>query len=174
MSRKSSKLSLLTVFAAIAACVIAIPALARTGHRRVAHKGALVLTSHYGARTRARTATAAMLTESATLARQGFSCEVTVGIGANGQTAKNYFVGDSQEFYIAYVQGGASLESVTTNCVGTLPHGTTAPTSIVSHQVACSQFQPIGAKTPTIQGYGISTTYPDGMYSETCNTPNFS
>ena len=111
--------------------------------------------------------------ESASTVYQGFKCEVTVGIGANGQTAKNYFTNDSNEFTIAYTEGGSSLLSVTTNCVGKLPPGTVHSTSIVSHAVACRQFDPTSMTAPTIQGYGISTTYPGGLFSETCNTPNY-
>jgi hypothetical protein len=53
-----------------------------------------------------------------------------------------------------------------------VPAGHVVPSTIVTHTLtSCRQFDPQNPTGPTIQGSGISTTYPDGLYSETCNTP---
>lgn len=113
-------------------------------------------------------------TPSAHVSYQGYRCETTVGIGTTDGTPQNYFVTDSSEFWFAYLQGGHQFYSVTSNCVGKLPAATVHSSSIVSHAVACRQFNPFNSSLASIQGYGISTTYPDGLFSETCNTPDFS
>jgi hypothetical protein len=92
---------------------------------------------------------------------------VTVGVGADGQTPRNFHVIDSTEFHIDQT---AHRALVTTNCIGTLPPGTVHSTQIVSHSVACAQFNPFHKNKPTVPGFGISTTFPDGMFSESCTS----
>lgn len=104
----------------------------------------------------------------------GFRCQVTVGVGANGQTPRSRFTRNSVEFSFTYTQGSVTFESVSTTCAGRLPAATRVSPFIVSHPVACRQFDPTDASAPTIQGYGMATTYPDRMFTETCNTPNAS
>jgi hypothetical protein len=167
---------LIAMIAVGALLVAAIPATAKNSHQRRSHK-VLVLTVREGKsifKGRAhRTSAINAIDPSppmATVSAQGFRCEVTVGTGSNDLTAKNFSGTDSSEFYFASSPGH---NSVTTNCVGMLPASTARSSAIVSHNVACRQYDPFNPSAPTIQGYGISTTYPDGLYSETCNTPNF-
>lgn len=110
---------------------------------------------------------------SAKVSYSDYSCEVTVGTGADGNTPVNYHTNDSTEFYYGYTKAGRFFRTVTSNCIGTLPKGVTVPTSTVSHDVACEQFDPLNGDKPVIQGYGIETTFADGLYSETCNTPDY-
>lgn len=109
-----------------------------------------------------------------TVVNSGFSCQVAVGTGPTDATASVFRTTDSVEFFLPYTQGGASFDSVTTNCVGKLPAGTVhSTTGPVSHSVVCRQFDPFDKTKPTIAGAGTTTTYPDGLYSETCNTPDY-
>ena len=169
--------------------VIASSSAARSGnrshaavsHKRDRHRGhkrrtrTLVLTVRIDRRVfRGASLSASSAADpTAIVAYQGFGCEATVGTGPSDSTATNIVTTNSSEFYFSYMQGGNTYDTVTSNCAGTLPASTTHSTSIVSHNVACKQFNPLNMSAPTIQGYGISTTYPDGLYSETCNTPNF-
>jgi hypothetical protein len=163
---------LAAVAAGLASLGSAVPALASGAHAR--HPLALTVRTDSSAFMKHAATQATVTSPSATQAYAGFSCEVTVGVGADGQTAQNFRTADSSEFYFAYKQRPHhSLYSVTTNCVGTLPAGTVHANAIVSHPVACKQFDPFNQSAPAIQGYGMSTTYPDGQYSETCNTPKF-
>jgi hypothetical protein len=102
---------------------------------------------------------------------QGFPCTASVGSGPNGTTMLRVRTPDSIEVdqtYSTYTGGTAT--STTTTCIGALPKGATAPNSDVAHQVTCTEANPSGG--PVIQGAGISATYPDGQYSQTCNVPN--
>ena len=146
-------------------------------HGRGRHRRILVLTVRrdgkvFRGRTRGLSSPSADPT--ATVSYRGFSCEATVGTGPDDATPTNNRTTDSVEFYFPYTQGASSFDTVTTNCIGMLQAGTRHSSSIVSHRVACKQFDPFSRTAPTIQGYGISTTYPDGLYSESCNTPNIS
>jgi hypothetical protein len=157
------------------AIALTMPAIANTDAGRApTHDSRLFMTAQFlSARTPApEPRSVAVASNPATLTYQGYSCEVTVGVGTDDQTPKNFFVTDSTEFYIAFKHAGATHRSVTSNCVGQVPPGTTISHSIVSHTVACTQLNPFNRHGHTIQGWGISTTYPDGLYSETCNTPN--
>jgi hypothetical protein len=109
---------------------------------------------------------------------QGFSCEVPVGTGSNGDTQDNLHTTDSIEGVGLYssLDPFSSFTSVTTVCVGQLPQQTARPnldTGPVYHTVACEQAGGAGVVTGPVQGYGITVTFPDGQYSETCNTPNY-
>ena len=107
----------------------------------------------------------------ATITYQGFRCQVTIGEGTSDTIYNNHFVFDSTEFYNVYRARGRRFYSVTTNCIGALPPGTNVATKIVSAPTAnCGQIDPFDA-TKFISGHGITTTFPDGMFSETCNTP---
>lgn len=102
---------------------------------------------------------------------QGFPCPASVGSGANGNTMLMVHTADSIEVdqtYSTYTGGTAT--STTTTCIGQLPKSATAPKGDVAHQVTCAQANPSGG--PVIQSTGISATYPDGQYSQTCNVPN--
>ena len=80
---------------------------------------------------------------------------------------------DSTEFYVPYRVHGKTRYSVTTNCIGALPTGTVVAPTIVSAKTAhCGQINPFH-QHKFISGVGITTTFPDGTFSETCNTPNF-
>jgi hypothetical protein len=108
-----------------------------------------------------------------TVTYQGFSCQVTIGQGANDTTYVNHRVSDSTEFYIPHVVNGTTFYSVTTNCIGKLAPGTVVAPTIVSATTAnCGQINPFD-QHKFISGNGITTTFPDGMFSETCNTPDF-
>ena len=106
-----------------------------------------------------------------TVVYQGFRCEATVGVGPSSSEARNFFTFDSVEFYFTYL---LTLNSVSVTCVGTLPSGTSHAPTVVSHNLACRVFNPGNMAAPTLQGLGVSTTYPDGLFSETCNVPDFS
>jgi hypothetical protein len=189
MSRKL----LVVVIAVGAALVITIPAVA--SFSRPGHSTHLVLSVKHGkgfgkakrtavkrskarrhslvmSRTmRGRTASIAAATETGTEVNQGFSCTAVAGTGPTDSTSTVLHTNDSSEFVIAY---GAGLKSVTTNCTGIIPSGTTISSSIVSHAVtSCSQLNPSSPSGPSVAGQGVTTTYPDRMFSETCNTPNF-
>ncbi len=150
-------------------------------HKRDKHRGhkhhtrTLALTVHSDGRVfrSASLSASSPADPTAMVTYQGFRCEATVGTGPSDSTPTNMLTTNSSEFYFSYTQGSNTYDSVTSNCAGTLPASATHSTSIVSHNVACKQFNPLNMSAPTIQGYGISTTYPDGLYSETCNTPNF-
>jgi hypothetical protein len=105
----------------------------------------------------------------------GFQCEATVGTGANGQSAVNYVGTDSlNDFEIAFHPIGQDYGLYTgidtTSCVGAVPASVAVPPQPVTHTVACEQPEGfLGAA----QGYGVSVTYPDRQYSETCYTDEF-
>jgi hypothetical protein len=100
----------------------------------------------------------------------GFSCEATIGTGSNDKTPLNVRNGDSVEYGLVY-ETPAFTEpdaSFTTACVGEVPTRTVFNTKkIVVHKVACSEASPIGP----IPASGLSVTFPDGQYSETCTAP---
>src|SRR5947209_4776095 len=108
------------------------------------------------------------------LLHQGFNCEVTIGQGPGDATYVNHWVRNSTEFYEPFTVGALSFASVTTNCVGKLPTGTPHANGTVSHVTAnCGQINPLDP-TKFIAGVGITTTFRNGMFSETCNTSSFS
>jgi len=108
-----------------------------------------------------------------TVTYQGFHCQVTVGQGPSDTIYQNHIVFDSTEFYIPYHVRGKTRYSVTTNCIGALPTGTAVAPTIVSAKTAhCGQINPFDPHK-FISGVGITTTFPDGTFSETCNTPKF-
>lgn len=160
------------------ALVFAVPALAKSNHRaRPLHKShhKLVMSRHLGRRVSPLNGNAliATLPPQAVLTYQGYSCSVTVAYGPTGAQTFNTHTTDSTEFYIPYTVNSTTYDSVTSNCIGKLPAGKTAPTTIVTHVLtSCSQFDPFVPGNHYIFGSGISTTFPDGLYSETCNTPN--
>lgn len=162
---------------AVGATLITVaPALANTTvtrGRRTPHQRTLVLTvwKHDRAFLSRTVMHGLMVSPLATVAYQGFRCEATVGVGPSSSEARNFFTNDSVEFYFTYL---GSLNSVTVTCVGQLPSGTSHAPTIVSHNLACRMFNPSNMAAPTLQGLGVSTTYPDGLFSETCNLPNFS
>lgn len=147
----------------------AIPALAHSSHSKK-HQRTLVLTARWGDAHSSAPAPQIATASPVHFSNQGYRCEVTVGTGPADATPQNFFTNDSSEFFFASAPGKNSL---TSNCVGKLPATTThSTTQIVSHAVGCSQLDPSNPSGPTVPGNGISTTYPDGFYSETCNTPN--
>jgi hypothetical protein len=109
---------------------------------------------------------------------QGFRCEATVGVGSDGNKAENVYTSDSVEGsapYVAYelFYPLGFYTSLTTSCVGSVLAGVTVPSTPVAHTVACMQLGDPSVSTAPVQGYGVSVTYPDGQYSETCNTPDY-
>jgi hypothetical protein len=106
-----------------------------------------------------------------TYVAQGFKCEATVGTGASGNHATNIKNKDSIEFDQDYKSpSGVAHSAISTACVGTVPAAMTVSTSIVSHEVRCSQDNPFGPGT--VPGYGESFTFPDHQYEEICQIPN--
>jgi hypothetical protein len=106
-----------------------------------------------------------------TISASGFRCEATVGSGVNGNTPTPVRNTQSVEGYKTYTDvDGNSVASIFTGCAGQLPAGVTIPTSAVTHQVACSELNPFGKGY--VRGYGISATFSDGYYDETCVVPN--
>jgi hypothetical protein len=154
--------------------VAALPAVARTPTVRRHSRLSLRMGGHVGAViTSGQSAMTAAAVGPSTVTYQGFSCEVTVGQGPTDTTYANHHVIDSTEFYVPYHAHGKNFYSVTTNCIGTLPAGTVvAPTIVTAKTSHCGQFNPFD-QTKSISGVGITTTFPDGMFSETCNTPKF-
>jgi hypothetical protein len=105
-------------------------------------------------------------------AAQGFSCQATVGTGSSDNTASNIKNKDSIEFTEDYTDvNNNPASAITTGCMGQLPAKYTVSTSIVAHEVGCSQLNPYGLGY--VRGLGVSVTYPDGQYEETCNTPDY-
>jgi hypothetical protein len=162
------KLTVAMAALCVCACT-ALPAAAKTHQKRTQTRP--VLSTGKGWH-RIHAVKAKVASVSAATPYVSFKCEVTVGVGTDGNTPKNYTVTDSSEQYFEY-STTPPLYSVTSNCIGTLPKGVVHASSIITHDVGCKQYNPLNKNAPTIQGYGISTTYPDGQYSETCNTPNF-
>jgi hypothetical protein len=96
---------------------------------------------------------------------QGFKCEATVGTGASGNHATNIRNKDSIEFDQDYKSPThLALSAISTTCVGTVPAKLTVSSTIVSHEVKCSQDNPFGSGT--LPGYGQSFTFPDRQYEE--------
>jgi hypothetical protein len=162
--RRKVVAAIATVAAALA---ITVPAVAKSGHSlrlvmggRVTHKvktGAAFIAGGSGS----------------VIAHQGFECEVTIGQGPGDATYVNRWTRASTEFYSPFTAGVLSLASVTTNCVGQLPKGTPHANATISHVTAnCGQINPLDP-TKFISGVGITTTFRNGMYSESCNTANF-
>ena len=171
---------LVAVLVASGALALAIPAVARTGSANrnsslSLRMGGRVVAVISGGRS-AVTATGSGAWSGfgpSTVTYQGFRCEVTVGQGSSDTTYKNQVVFDSTEFYVPYRVHGKTRYSVTTNCIGALPTGTVVAPTIVSAKTAhCGQINPFH-QHKFISGVGITTTFPDGTFSETCNTPNF-
>jgi hypothetical protein len=168
---------LVAVLVVSGALALAIPAVARTAHSSSS------LSLRMGGRIVAvipggRSAVIANGLGSSTfgpsiIAYQGFRCQVTVGQGQTDTTYQNHIVFDSTEFYVPYRLHGRTRYSVTTNCIGALPAGTVVASTIVTAKTAhCGQINPFN-QHKFISGVGITTTFPDGTFSETCNTPNF-
>jgi hypothetical protein len=170
-----SRRILVAVLMASGALALAIPVLARTPTTHRHSSLSLVMGGRVGlAANRGHLGVAAVDNPGpATVSFQGFRCQVTIGQGASDTNYVNHVVFDSTQFYIPHnAQSNANL-SVTTNCVGTLPPGTPVAPTIVSAPTAhCGQFNPFN-RHKFIFGRGITTTFPDGMFSETCNTPKF-
>lgn len=101
----------------------------------------------------------------------GFRCEVTVGVGSDGNTPMKIHTVDSVEYALAYSSSAASypLLSITTACVGKLPAGTVIKPKIKTHVVKCKEIGPTGP----VYASGLSTVFPDGQYSETCTQPGY-
>jgi hypothetical protein len=168
-----SRRILLAVLSASAALALAIPAIAQTPTTHRSNSLSLRMGGHLGAVTGGGPLATTATQGPSTVAYSGFRCQVTVGQGVSDTTYQNHFVTDSTEFYIQYHVAGKARYSVTTNCVGTLPAGTiVAPTIVSASTAKCGQIDPFD-KTKFITGQGITTTFPDGMFSETCNTPKF-
>ena len=169
-----SRRVLVAVLAAGAALVVAVPA---TAHTSTAHRSTrltLRMGGHVAGVIRGgQLAVIAANFGPATVAYQGFRCQVTIGQGASDTTYQNHFVFDSIEFYVPYHVHGKTRYSVTTNCIGTLPPATVvAPTIVTAKTAHCGQINPFD-QTKFISGVGTTTTFPDGTFTETCNTPKF-
>lgn len=157
---------------------LAVPVMAnaRTSHAKHKASRTLHMTLKYN-RTAAKprnhkVAAFSTLPPQAVLQMQNYNCAVTIGTGTNGNTQTNTHTHDSTEFSITYTSSAGTFMSVTSNCIGMVPAGHTVPSTTVTHVLtSCQQFDPQNPSGPTIQGSGITTTYPDGLYSETCNTP---
>lgn len=159
--------------ATIAGLTLSVPAVARSVHQfkseHLVMKGHVLRGRYHGS----RLLDLVLADPSSTFVSQGFACETIVGQGPTDSTYLTHWTYDSSEFYIRFDVKGHVRYSVTTNCVGQLPSGTTVSTSPVSHVTAnCGQIDPFNP-SKFIVGWGLTTTYPDGMYSETCNTPAF-
>jgi hypothetical protein len=171
---------LLAVLVASGALALAIPAVARTSSAQRSSSLSLRMGGHIVAVIRggqsAVTATGSGSWSGfgpSTVTYQGFHCQVTVGQGATDTTYQNHIVFDSTEFYVPYRVHHKTRYSVTTNCIGALPTGTVVAPNIISAKTAhCGQINPFN-QHKFISGVGITTTFPDGTFSETCNTPNF-
>ena len=112
-------------------------------------------------------------TQPPTLYQQGFSCGDTVGVGPSDNTARNIKNADSVEVYQPYADyDGNPVTSITTVCIGKLPSATTISSSIVTHLVNCYEYNPYNP-SGAVAGLGISVTYPDDQYAESCNVPNY-
>jgi hypothetical protein len=170
MPRKLLVATVLSIAVAVAG--IASVALAKT-HAAARTGKALKMTLRWGAVASGRGVATIATPDHTKVTFKGFRCEVTVGVGPHDQTPRNFFVTDSTEFTTRFQANGTFYRSVVSNCVGQLPPGTVHSSEIVTHVVSCSQFNPDGKNKPTIKGFGVSTTYPDGLFSETCDTPNF-
>jgi hypothetical protein len=104
------------------------------------------------------------------VAHKGFSCGVVVAQGADGSTLRHYHTNASSEFYVPF---GTNEASVTTTCIGTLPPNAVPPTKAVANVTAnCGQINPLHPKQ-FISGFGVTITFPSGLYAETCNTSAF-
>jgi hypothetical protein len=116
--------------------------------------------------------------DSPTTVSQGFVCEATVATGDAGNTPTNIRTTDSIEGGVPYdsISGDQAdfFTSLTTVCVGQVPAATAVPSIHDSHTVACTQAgEPGVSGGAPVQGYGISVTFPDHQFSETCNTPDY-
>lgn len=151
---------------------LSVPATAANRHAR--HSVRLVMTGRVlMSGSNHRVATISTGGTSATFSHQGFACEAIVGQGPNDATYLPQWTNQSNEFYIKFEVRDRTRYSVTTTCIGQLPAGTVHSTQIVSHTTAnCGQINPFDS-SKTITGWGLTTTYPSGMFSETCNTPAF-
>ena len=169
-----SRRILLAVLTASAALGLAIPAVAQTHRTRHMNRHlSLRMGGHIVKVVKGRTSVVIASGSGSTVSYQGFSCQVTIGQGASDTTYQNHRVNDSTEFYIPHVVNGTTYYSVTTNCIGMLAPGTVVAPTIVSATTSnCGQINPFD-KTKFISGNGITTTFTDGMFSETCNTPDF-
>jgi hypothetical protein len=170
-----SRRILVAVLMGGAALMFAMPAVARTS---AAHRGSrplLRMDGHaVGLIHRDRPAVTPLAVGPATVTVTGFKCQVTVGSGTTDRIYTSPFVFDSLQFYVSYKARGKTFFSVTTNCIGSLPAGTVvAPGIVTAKLAACHQFNPLGQSEPNIVGVGITTTFPDGTFTETCNTPKF-
>jgi len=165
---------LVPILVASGALALAIPAVARTGAAHRNSSLSLRMGGHVVAVIRGgRSAVIATGFGPSTITYQGFRCQVTVGQGPSDTTYQNHIVFDSTEFYVPYRVHRKTRYAVTTNCIGALPTGTVVAPTIVSSKTAhCGQINPFD-QHKFISGVGITTTFPDGTFSETCNTPNF-
>lgn len=103
--------------------------------------------------------------------QQGFTCQDTVGTNSDGNTPDNIRNKDSIEFYQSL---GNNTYSITTSCIGNLhnaPGNPTPPSTPTAHWLTCLEYNPFPGAS--LQGLGVSVSYPDGQYSETCNVPNY-
>jgi hypothetical protein len=167
MSRKLVAVTV-TISAALG---LSVPAIAKSGHARRSER--VVMTGRVLRGSLSRPVIIASGGLSSTLSHQGFACEVIVGQGTDDATYLTHWTQQSSEFYIRFDVRGVTRYSVTSNCIGQLPPGTPHSAHIVSHTTAnCGQINPFNA-SKFIKGWGLTTTYPSGMYSETCNTPAF-
>lgn len=106
------------------------------------------------------------------IVHQGFSCGVVVGQGPGDTTFVPRHTHGSSEFYLPF--GGGADATVTTTCIGKLPPGTPHDTNEpVSHVTAnCGQINPLDP-TKFISGFGVTITFPSGLFAETCVTSDF-
>ncbi len=105
--------------------------------------------------------------------RQGFNCDAEVWTGSSDSAPKNIRGTDSIQFDQFYVEyDGTATWSVTTVCVGTVPAGTTVASTIVTHELECSQRSPFGGAD--IGRASETVTFPSGRYEELCQAPNVS
>ena len=169
-----SRRILVAVLTAGAALALAIPAVARTPKAHRSSRPSLRMGGHVvGVIQGPQSAVPAANVGPATVSFSGFKCQVTVGQGPTDALYLPQFVSDSLQFYVPYRANGRTFYSVTTTCIGSLPPTTVVAPTIVSAELAfCGQFNPFRQKK-FISGVGTTTTFPDGMFAETCNTPKF-
>jgi hypothetical protein len=101
--------------------------------------------------------------------QQGFKCEVPAATAANNQPV-DLRNNDAIELYQSL---GSGVYSITTTCLGKLPSNVTPPKTDTTHTLGCLEPNPFPGGA-SIYGYGATTTYADGQYSESCSVPNYS
>ena len=155
---------LLTAAAALGATLaVGSPAMARSHHSLRLRMGGHVTVSHR----HQRVAMIASPSPTATLVNESYACEVYVPVAGGG--ARTFWTHASNEFYSA-VPGSPTLYSITSTCIGKLPHHMAPHAATSVNLTGCYQFDPLNPSN-TIRGVGIAVSYANGLYSETCSVP---